>query len=87
MKHSNQSNNLVAPAILNSIVDDETIRFFLKISEVLLREKKKRNNEIKTLVQLGKLKATHVDEYKDEHPIILDRVYAGMYVVKEIYRR
>ena len=87
MKHSNQSNNLVAPAILNSIVDDETIRFFLKISEVLLREKKKRNKEIKTLVQLGKLKATHVDEYKDEHPIKSDRVYAGMYVAKEIYRR
>ena len=37
-----QSNNSVAPAVLNSIVDDETIRFFLRISKVLLREKRKR---------------------------------------------
>ena len=35
------------------------------------------------LVQLGKLKPAHVDEYKDEHPIKLDRVYADMYVDKE----
>ena len=37
------------------------------------------------LVQLGKLKATHVDQYKDEHPIKLDQVYADMYVDKETY--
>ena len=37
------------------------------------------------LVQLGKLKAAYVDEYKDEHPVKLDRVYADMYVDKETY--
>ena len=37
------------------------------------------------LVQLGKLKATYVDEYKDEHPVKVDRVYADMYVDKETY--
>ena len=47
MKHSNQSNNSVAPAILNSIVDDETINFFLRISEILLREKKKETMRLK----------------------------------------
>ena len=47
MKHSNQSNNSVAPAILNSIVDDETIKIFLRISEVLLREKKKETMRLK----------------------------------------
>ena len=36
-----QSNNSVAPAVLNSMVDDETIRSFLRISKVLLQEKKK----------------------------------------------
>ena len=36
-----QSNNSVAPAILHGIVDDETIRSFLRISKVLLQEKKK----------------------------------------------
>ena len=79
-----QSNNSVAPAVLNSMVDDETIRsFFEDFKSSVAREEKKRNNEIKMLVQLGKLKAAHVDEYKDEHPIKLDRVYADMYVDKE----
>ena len=50
-----------------------------------MRKEKKRDNEIKTLVQLGKLKAMHIDEYKDEHPIKLDRVYANIYVDKESY--
>ena len=49
-----------------------------------MREEKKRNNEIKMLAQLGKRKAAHVDECKDEHPIKLDQVYADMYVDKEI---
>ena len=81
-----QSNNSVAPAVLNRMVDDETIRsFFEDFKSSVAREEKKRNNEIKMLVQLGKLKAAHVDEYKDEHPIKLDRVYADMYVDKETY--
>ena len=37
------------------------------------------------LVQLGKLKSIHLDEYKDEHPIKLGRVYVEMYVDKELY--
>ena len=74
----------MAPAVLNSMVDDETIRsFFEDFKSSVAREEKKRNNEIKMLVQLGKLKAAHVDEYKDEHPNKLDRVYADMYVDKE----
>ena len=56
-----QSNNSVAPAVPNSIVDDETIRsFFEDFKSSVAREEKKRNNEIKMLVQLGKLKAAHV---------------------------
>ena len=35
--------------------------------------------------QLGKLKATHVDEYKVEHPIKLVKVYADIYVDNKIY--
>ena len=31
-----QSNNSVAPAVLDGMVDDETIRLFLRISKVLL---------------------------------------------------
>ena len=81
-----QSNNSVAPAVLNGMVDDETIRsFFEDFKSSVAREEKKRNNEIKMQVQLGKLKATYVDEYKDEHPIKLDQVYADMYVDKETY--
>ena len=81
-----QSNNSVAPAVLNSMVDDEKIRsFFEDFKSSVAREEKKRNNKIKMLVQLGKLKAAHVYEYKDEHPIKLDRVYADMYVDKETY--
>ena len=76
----------MAPAVLNRLVDDETIRYFCEdFKSSVAREEKKRNNEIKMLIQLGKLKATHVDEYKDEHPIKLDRVYADMYVDKETY--
>ena len=68
-----QSNNSVAPAVLNGMVDDETIRsFFEDFKSSVVREEKKRNKEIKMLVQLGKLKAAHVDKYKDEHPIKLD---------------
>ena len=56
-----QSNNSVAPAVPNSIADDETIRsFFEDFKSSVAREEKKRNNEIKMLVQLGKLKAAHV---------------------------
>ena len=77
-----QSNN----SVLNSMMDDEIIRsFFEDFKSSVAREEKKRNNEIKMLVQLGKLKSAHVDEYKDEHPIKLDRVYADMYVDKETY--
>ena len=78
-----QSNNSVAPAVLKGITDDETIRSFFEHFKFCCERRKKRNNEIKTLVPLGKLKATHVDECKDEHPFKLDRVYANMYVDKE----
>ena len=81
-----QSNNSVAPEVLNSMVDDETIRiFFEDFKSSVAREEKKRNNEIKMLAQLGKLKAAHVDECKDELPIKLDQVYADMYVDKQTY--
>ena len=80
-----QSNNSVAPAVLNSMVDDETRSSFEDFKSSVAREEKKRNNEIKMLVQLGKLKAAHIDKCKDEHPIQLDRVYADMYIDKETY--
>ena len=69
-----QSNNSVAPAVLNSIIDDKTIKSFFEAfkSSAAREEKKERNNEIKMLVQLRKLNATHIDEYKDEHSVKLD---------------
>ena len=74
------------PAVINGIVDDVTIRtFFEDFKNSVVREEKKRNDEIETLVQLGKLKVLNVEEYKNEHPIKLDRVYTDMYVDKESY--
>ena len=52
-----QSDNSVAPAVLNDTADDKTITtFFEDFKNSIMIEEKKRNNEIKTLVQIGKTK-------------------------------
>ena len=50
-----------------------------------MREKKKEKKWDKNAGSTRKTETTHVDEYKNEHTIKLDRVYADMYVDREIY--
>ena len=42
-----QSNKSVAPAVLNSIVDDETIRFFGDFKRSVAREEKRKKMRLK----------------------------------------
>ena len=57
--------------------------FFIEFRIQTKHLEKKRNKEIKVLVQKGKIK--NPEGYKDEHPISPDKVYKAMYPEKDRY--
>ena len=67
-------NTITAPANLSSdAVDEQTTKTFFC-----------QNIDIRKLVLLEKLKAGQVESFKDDHHIVLDKVYADLILDKKI---
>ena len=74
------------PNLSNEAVDEQTAKtFFTDFDNSVKREEDCRNKEIRMLVSSGKSKANQMESYKDNHSVVLDKVYADLIVNKESY--
>ena len=61
------------------------VEFFKDFDDAVSRARESRNKIVKQMVESGKLLASQVDDYIDEHPVALETVYSDLYANKEFY--
>ena len=81
-----RNNNTALPLIQKENILEATIdHFFGEFDDAVRREQVKINTKIKELVKTGQLTSDLVENYKCEHPVSLDCVYADMVVDRAFY--